>query len=170
MRDFLINLSPCLMYIWACVLELCVYVWTFCGGVAAILPTCRPAESQLPLRHSSSPHAPRLPIPLPSPPCFSLNQGWHHHGGTHGPPHLLPITALQTPPQKRLQTVMKLRGTTWDLEKTSLRRALPTVGLARCGSVCDHLTTLYIRGLRGYYQRQYSECGCGRCSDIASEV
>lgn len=32
--------------------------------------------------------------------------------------------------QRRLQTVMKWRGTIWDLEKTSRRRAVPAVSLA----------------------------------------
>lgn len=56
---------------------------------------------------ASQTRSPPLSSPTPVPPCFSLNQSWHHHGGTQGPPHLLPITPSQAPPRKRLQTIMK---------------------------------------------------------------
>lgn len=65
---------------------------------SAHLQTCRE-----PQRRSSGPFNPPIrpaPFPSPVPPCFSLNPGWHHHGGTHGPPHLLPITSRQKPSTK----------------------------------------------------------------------
>lgn len=60
-----------------------------------LLLTCRPAE---PPRPSSTrlnpPPSEQLSSPSPAPP------GWHHHGGTHGPPHLFPITSLPKPSTK----------------------------------------------------------------------
>lgn len=89
----------------------CTHLWTCRVNLLTdILAQCTspPPSSNCPLSLS-------LHLTPSPPPCFSLHQDWHHQGGTQGPPHLLPITALQTPPQKRLQTVMKPRGTTWDL-------------------------------------------------------
>lgn len=152
-------------------LDICVSsLPVFCSGVAASLPTCRPAErvrrlSDI-LAHRISPTL-LLHLPPPSRHAFPLHQGWHHHGGTQGPPHLLPITASQTPPRKRLQTVMKPRGTTWDPEKTNRWPVSPPAGRARCGSVWDHPTTFCFKFRR---QQGLEDLICGSLMDVGVEM
>lgn len=88
------------------------HIWYTCELCVAshVFPPVDLQGVDPPFRHSTHHHHHHHPLPSashPIPPCLSLNQGWHHHGGTQGPPHLLPITASQTPPRKRLQAVMK---------------------------------------------------------------
>lgn len=133
---------------------------------AASLPTCRPAESQ----RLSDILAHRMDLLLlhlshPSRHAFPLHQRWHHHGGTQGPPHLLPITASQTPPRKTLQT-------TWDLKETNWCQDSPPVGLTRCGCVRGLPVTFCFK-LRDHWDSQdYHGCECGgvRCSDTESKT
>lgn len=72
-------------------------------SVAAAALLCSPADLQRTSKTFSRTVQPPIrpaPFPSPVPPCFSLHPGWHHHGGTHGPPHLLPITSRQKPSTK----------------------------------------------------------------------
>lgn len=67
-----------------------------------LLLTCRPAEPQRPpSARLNPPPSDQLHFPPPSPlRAFPSTPGWHHHRGTHGPPHLLPITSPPKPSTK----------------------------------------------------------------------
>lgn len=95
-------------------------------------------------------------LPPPSPPRFSLNQGWHHHGGTHGPPHLLPITAPQNSSTKATPNGYEMERNNlrpWENISEASRASTPSGKVLIC--VCDHLMQPRVKGLEGYYVRHF---------------